>query len=48
MKSREATLEARLSEMEEKSRLRLKLVEDQLQKVTESFDVEKRNLILEI
>ena len=48
MKSKEAALEAKLSEIEEKSRLRLKLVEEQLQNANESFDVERKNLFNEI
>ena len=42
MKSREASLEAKLSEIEEKSRLKLKLVEEQLQTNMDSHQVEKK------
>lgn len=36
MKSKEASLEGRLVEIEEKSRLRIKLKEDELQKTLEA------------
>lgn len=48
MKSREASLQARLAEIEEKSRLKIKLKEDELQKTLEAHEIQRHTLMSEV